>query len=106
MSKPKSFFQNLIKPFKRSSTRGQSCESSPAFVVSMFSNIFLMDCGSLCLFFIDQNELDLETIAAQEQKLFPFKALVAATKNFHPSQKLGEGGFGPVFRVNKLINSV
>lgn len=47
----------------------------------------------------DQNEDDLERIAAQEQKLFSFETLVAATKNFHSSKKLGEGAFGPVFKV-------
>ncbi|KAK6122396.1 hypothetical protein DH2020_043838 [Rehmannia glutinosa] len=46
----------------------------------------------------DQNEVDLEKIAEQEQKHFPFAALVAATNNFNPTQKLGEGGFGPVFQ--------
>ncbi|XP_022732922.1 putative receptor-like protein kinase At4g00960 [Durio zibethinus] len=44
-----------------------------------------------------QNE-DLEKIAQQEQKHFPFATLVVATKDFHPSHKLGEGGFGPVYR--------
>ncbi|GFP96640.1 cysteine-rich receptor-like protein kinase 10, partial [Phtheirospermum japonicum] len=44
------------------------------------------------------NEVDLEKIAAQEQKEFSFETLVAATKNFHLTQKLGEGGFGPVFK--------
>ncbi|XP_034699619.1 cysteine-rich receptor-like protein kinase 10 [Vitis riparia] len=66
MMKPKNFFQNIMKPFKFSSSRE------------------------------GQKEEDLEKIAAQEQKLFPFETLVAATKNFH--QKLGEGGFGPVFK--------
>ncbi|KAL3631404.1 hypothetical protein CASFOL_024388 [Castilleja foliolosa] len=46
----------------------------------------------------DPNEVDLQKIAAQEQKEFSFETLVAATKNFHPTQKLGEGGFGPVFK--------
>ncbi|KAF7133272.1 hypothetical protein RHSIM_Rhsim09G0064300 [Rhododendron simsii] len=41
---------------------------------------------------------DLEKIAAREQKQFPFETLVSATKNFHPNHKLGEGGFGPVFK--------
>lgn len=45
-----------------------------------------------------QKEEDLEKIAAQEQKQFPFQDLVAATKNFHHSNKLGEGGFGPVYK--------
>lgn len=47
----------------------------------------------------DPNEVDLEKLAAQEQKHFPFEILVAATNNFHPSLKLGEGGFGPVYKV-------
>lgn len=66
MMKPKNFFQNIMKPFKFSSSKE------------------------------GQKEEDLEKIAAQEQKVFPFETLVAATKNFH--QKLGEGGFGPVFK--------
>ncbi|KAL7132290.1 hypothetical protein ABFS83_12G063100 [Erythranthe nasuta] len=46
----------------------------------------------------DPNEVDLEKIAAQEQKEFSFETLVAATNNFHPTLKLGEGGFGPVYK--------
>ncbi|MCD7472086.1 hypothetical protein HAX54_013021 [Datura stramonium] len=45
-----------------------------------------------------KNEEDLEKIAAQEQKQIPFEVLVSATKHFHPENKLGEGGFGPVFK--------
>lgn len=45
-----------------------------------------------------QKEKDLEQIEAQEQKHFPFEILVAATRNFHETNKLGEGGFGPVFK--------
>ncbi|TYI43523.1 hypothetical protein ES332_A01G175800v1 [Gossypium tomentosum] len=45
-----------------------------------------------------RNRDDLEKIAQQEQKHFPFEILVAATKDFLPHQKLGEGGFGPVYR--------
>ncbi|EFH65051.1 kinase family protein [Arabidopsis lyrata subsp. lyrata] len=51
MTKSMNFFQNIIKPFKRSSNR-----------------------------------------------VFPFQVLVSATKDFHPTHKLGEGGFGPVFK--------
>lgn len=64
----RSFLQNLLKPFKISSSKeGQNLE-------------------------------DLEKIAAQEQKIFPFETLISATKNFHPAHKLGEGGFGPVYK--------
>lgn len=45
-------------------------------------------------------EEDLERIAAQEQKQFPYESLLFATKNFHSNHKLGEGGFGPVFKVS------
>ncbi|KAG2313051.1 hypothetical protein Bca4012_027632 [Brassica carinata] len=66
MTKPMNFFQNIIKPFKRT------------------SNSALED--------------DIERIAALEQKVFSFQALVSATKDFNPTHKLGEGGFGPVFK--------
>jgi len=35
----------------------------------------------------------------QELPLFNFEMLVNATSNFHLSNKLGQGGFGPVYRV-------
>ena len=38
-----------------------------------------------------------------EQKVFPFQVLVSATKDFHPTHKLGEGGFGPVFKVTLIL---
>nr|XP_010932624.1 putative receptor-like protein kinase At4g00960 [Elaeis guineensis] len=47
---------------------------------------------------VGKEEENLEAIAAQEQKVFEYDTLVAATHNFHPKQKLGEGGFGPVFK--------
>ncbi|XP_022991503.1 cysteine-rich receptor-like protein kinase 10 [Cucurbita maxima] len=38
----------------------------------------------------------LEQIAAK--RLIPFQTLAQATNNFHPNHKLGEGGFGPVYK--------
>uniref|UniRef100_A0A2N9EGN8 Protein kinase domain-containing protein n=1 Tax=Fagus sylvatica TaxID=28930 RepID=A0A2N9EGN8_FAGSY len=67
-NKSKNFVMNLFKQFKF----GSSKEGS--------------------------NEEDLEKIAQQEQKQFPFETLVAATKDFHITHKLGEGGFGPVYK--------
>lgn len=59
-------------------------------------------------FFVDLKGLedDIERIAALEQKVFPFQVLVSATKNFHPTHKLGEGGFGPVFKVTSILASL
>ncbi|KAK1425694.1 hypothetical protein QVD17_21049 [Tagetes erecta] len=46
----------------------------------------------------ESQDEELEQIAAQEQKIFKFETLVSATKNFHPDNKLGQGGYGPVFK--------
>ena len=35
----------------------------------------------------------------QELPLFNFEMLVSATNDFHLSNKLGQGGFGPVYKV-------
>ena len=43
-------------------------------------------------------------MAAQEQKVFAYETLVAATKNFSAINKLGQGGFGPVYKVRSMSN--
>ncbi|KAL7610430.1 hypothetical protein Lser_V15G11661 [Lactuca serriola] len=53
----------------------------------------------------ESQEEDLSKLAAQDQKVFTFQTLVSATKNFHPDRKLGQGGFGPVFK-GKLNDGV
>ncbi|OIW19138.1 hypothetical protein TanjilG_03628 [Lupinus angustifolius] len=68
MDKPHNFLHSLINHFKFGSTGEQN------------------------------NEADLQRMAAQEQKIFSYETLVAATKNFNPIHKLGEGGFGPVYK--------
>ncbi|CAM0951316.1 unnamed protein product [Alopecurus aequalis] len=45
-----------------------------------------------------REEEDLEAIAAREQRAFRYETLAAATRGFGAKQKLGEGGFGPVYR--------
>ena len=35
----------------------------------------------------------------QELQLFGFEKLATATNNFHPTNKLGKGGFGIVYKV-------
>ncbi|XP_047342178.1 cysteine-rich receptor-like protein kinase 43 [Impatiens glandulifera] len=41
---------------------------------------------------------ELERFASQENKQFSFETLVSATRNFHSDHKLGQGGFGPVYK--------
>jgi serine/threonine protein kinase len=45
-----------------------------------------------------EEEADLEAIAAREQRGFKYEALAAATRGFSEKQRLGQGGFGPVYR--------
>ena len=42
-----------------------------------------------------------DALMSQDQQIvmFKMKTLVAATENFHDDNKLGEGGFGPVYKV-------
>ena len=42
---------------------------------------------------------NLNQVKVQELPLFNFAKLASATDNFHLSNKLGQGGFGPVYRV-------
>ncbi|GAB2226676.1 hypothetical protein Droror1_Dr00022495 [Drosera rotundifolia] len=44
-------------------------------------------------------EDDIEKLAAQEQKHFSYESLSKATDKFNPDRKLGEGGFGPVYKL-------
>ena len=43
------------------------------------------------------NEKDQAT--NRELKIFNFQTIAAATDNFSTANKLGEGGFGPVYKV-------
>ncbi|WVZ11616.1 hypothetical protein V8G54_016146 [Vigna mungo] len=68
MTKPNSFFHNLIKPFKFSFSKEEHSGD------------------------------DIQNLAAQENKVFSYETLVTATNKFSILNKLGEGGFGPVFK--------
>ncbi|CAL5428312.1 unnamed protein product [Camellia sinensis] len=68
MSKAGNFIQQLLKPFKSDNKEGNK-----------------------------EEELE-KKIPALDQKRFSFETLTSATKHFHPAHKLGEGGFGPVYK--------
>ncbi|KAA8532544.1 hypothetical protein F0562_032640 [Nyssa sinensis] len=102
MNKSGKFIQTLMKPFK--SKKGIFIYTYVYIYMYMYV-YFICNHLLFSLFFcsvIDQSdgqkEEDLEQIAAQEQKIFSFATLVSVTKDFHASHKLGEGGFGPVYR--------
>ena len=46
---------------------------------------------------------NLNQLKVQELPLFDFEKLASATNNFHQSNKLGQGGFVPVYRVMVVL---
>ena len=46
---------------------------------------------------------NLNQVKVQELPLFNFEKVASATNNFHLSNKLGQGGFGPVYRVMVVL---
>lgn len=48
---------------------------------------------------LDANELENDGNTGNNIKVFSFASIAAATNNFTPGNKLGEGGFGPVYKV-------
>ncbi|XP_023908134.2 G-type lectin S-receptor-like serine/threonine-protein kinase CES101 [Quercus suber] len=47
---------------------------------------------------LDADELENDGNARHNIKVFSFASIAAATNNFSPETKLGEGGFGPVYK--------
>lgn len=44
-------------------------------------------------------EDNMNKVKLEEIPLFNYERLAAATENFHSANKLGQGGFGPVYKV-------
>ncbi|KAG8056714.1 hypothetical protein GUJ93_ZPchr0002g26508 [Zizania palustris] len=75
--KPREFLERIARPFTSSSSRRSAGAERRRR---------------------EEEEADLEAIAAREQRAFRYEALATATKGFSEKQKLGQGGFGPVYR--------
>jgi hypothetical protein len=54
----------------------------------------------------DKHEDNVNQVKLQELSLFNLQELASATNNFHQSNKLGQGGFGPVYRVMVVLVEV
>nr|XP_023928161.1 G-type lectin S-receptor-like serine/threonine-protein kinase At1g11330 [Quercus suber] len=69
------------------------------------NGILLFNRGEAHKQFPSENMLgdNLNQVEVQELPLFDFEKLASATNNFHQSNKLGQGGFGPVY-WGKLID--
>jgi hypothetical protein len=51
----------------------------------------------------DKHGDNVNHVKLQELPLFNLQELASATNNFHQSNKLGQGGFGPVYRVMVVL---
>ncbi|XP_059437183.1 G-type lectin S-receptor-like serine/threonine-protein kinase At1g11330 isoform X2 [Corylus avellana] len=67
--------------------------------------MLLFDTGEAYKKFSSEDNLEdnVNQVKLQELPLFNLQELASATNNFHQSNKLGQGGFGPVYR-GKLSN--
>ena len=55
--------------------------------------------------FVSRDTLKEDVHESFELPIYEFKQIIAATDNFSYRNKLGEGGFGPVYKVNlKSVN--
>lgn len=55
---------------------------------------------SLCGLLVTQTYLYAELSGVTNVNLYSYKELRIATNDFSPANKIGEGGFGSVFKVN------
>ena len=54
----------------------------------------------MCFYCIGHGQIEEDTLISQDRQIvFTMEALIAATENFHDNNKLGEGGFGAVYKV-------
>jgi hypothetical protein len=51
----------------------------------------------------DGNDLEGELSNGDDLKVFSYSTIIVATNGFSSENKLGQGGFGPVFKVTHLL---
>lgn len=49
------------------------------------------------------NDLQLNISGGDDLELFSYASIMVATNDFSSENKLGQGGFGPVFKVTNFV---
>lgn len=50
------------------------------------------------------NDLEVDLGKGDDLKVFSYSSIIAATNDFSSENKLGQGGFGSVFKVSQFLN--
>ena len=71
-------------------------------LISLFLYLYHLSFFSIILLFLSSYIYLVAELLGLKTGYFSLRQIKAATNNFDPANKIGEGGFGPVFKVNLI----
>lgn len=99
---------NLQIPFSGSINNNAKKRRLGIIIILTLMGVFIL--GFVCIFFLVRSRGKFRRLRGDlydekdlELPIFYFNAIANATSNFSDNNKIGEGGYGPVYKV-KLFN--